>query len=113
ARYVGGTNPVELFVPNPFGLYGMHANVIEWCADVWDQSTYARLPARVVDPAGPKDGTLRVQRGGAWGDLDCNKRSASRRGIEPSERHAGCGFRVVMTGNPHRARTAPGSTGTQ
>ncbi len=41
--------PVGSFSANPFGLYDMHGNVIEWCADYWHRDYYNA----------PTDGTAR------------------------------------------------------
>jgi formylglycine-generating enzyme required for sulfatase activity len=59
------TNPVGEKKPNAWGLYDMHGNVFEWCADWWDWDYYGNSPTN--DPTGPTNGVLRVYRGGGWG----------------------------------------------
>ena len=62
--------------PNPWGIYDMHGNVLEWCLDAYSP-TYADLPTR--DPwrrASQRFG--RVVRGGSWYDSPEYCRSAAR-----------------------------------
>ena len=61
------TAPVGQFKPNAFGLYDMHGNAWQWCADWFGVDYYRKSP--VDDPKGPDGGNARVARGGSW--LDC------------------------------------------
>ncbi len=81
---------------NPFGLYDMHGNVCEWCADRYVEDYYSKSP--VDDPMGPDSGQLRVLRGGSWGDRHPNRfRCAFRVMFLPGFRLDRYGFRLART----------------
>jgi formylglycine-generating enzyme required for sulfatase activity len=82
----GTTQPVGKKLPNPWGLYDMHGNVVEWVLDQYQSDFYPSLSASAtgapVSNPFNKPVTLypRVVRGGSWDDDAPALRSACRRG---------------------------------
>lgn len=72
----GKTHSVGQLKPNAFGLYDMHGNVAEKCADWFAADDYVRSPSS--DPVGPMEGLLPVVRGGSWNHTALDCRSARR-----------------------------------
>jgi len=94
-EYRKRTVSVDSFEPNLWGLYQVHGNVWEWCEDCWN-SSYRGAP----DDGSPwtkGDMSSRVLRGGSWGSIPQNLRSADRYNFQPDLRNYIVGFRVART----------------
>jgi formylglycine-generating enzyme len=86
------TQPVGSHPPNTFGLYDMHGNVFEWCADWY--GLYPSTPQ--TNPTGATSSPGRVYRGGSWSFIAKFCRSAYRCGSLPENYENYLGFRVVF-----------------
>jgi formylglycine-generating enzyme required for sulfatase activity len=92
-QYQEQTTDVNSFSPNAFGLYDMHGNLCEWCADGWHDS---------YEDA-PDDGSvwltetesLRLMRNGSWSHKPSFCRSAHRTRNSMDYRSNCLGFRIV------------------
>jgi formylglycine-generating enzyme required for sulfatase activity len=85
---------VGSYPANAFGLFDMHGNVAEWCADRFAQDYYARSERK--DPSGPRGRGPRVVRGGSWLSRPSDCRSAGRSMRPQGGNGAQVGFRVVL-----------------
>lgn len=74
----GSTHPVAQKEPNAWGLFDMHGNVWEWCADLWR--------------SGDSD---RVSRGGCWLNYAGDCTAGYRRCDDPDYRSSYLGFRLA------------------
>ena len=86
-------HPVGQKEANTWGLYDMHGNVLEWCAD-WYHDSYNGAPTDGSAWLSPS-GSRRVLRGGRWGSVPFGCRSARRSGDPPDYRGDARGFRLV------------------
>jgi formylglycine-generating enzyme required for sulfatase activity len=111
------THPVGQKKPNAWGLYEMHGNVWQWCADWFDADYYKQSP--LPDPIGPPGGVFRVLRGSSWHCEPVFCRSAFRQPRPPLHRSHSRGFRVVCeiaatpAGVAAAAPAKPGATAPQ
>ena len=85
-EYRKRTVSARSFEANPWGLYQVHGNVLEWCEDLWHDS-YADKPESLKMTGGAwtaGDSGPRVLRGGSWGDFP--RSSGPPRGLPQRQR---------------------------
>jgi len=87
--------PVGWLLPNDFGLYDMHGNVLEWCQDHWHESYSGNPPTDGSAWESPTS-SERVLRGGNWWSYPMWCRSSSRTKTSQGTRYGGAhGLRLV------------------
>ena len=89
------THPVGQKKANAWGLYDMHGNVWEWCAD-WCGKYSTN---RETDPTGTAREGCPVTRGGAWIVSAADCRSSYRNFNRPDRRSIYFGFRLALDPN--------------
>ncbi|NMG18798.1 formylglycine-generating enzyme family protein [Brasilonema bromeliae SPC951] len=93
------TTEVETFPANAYGLFDMHGNIWEWCADHFHEN-YKRALRNETAWLSSDENARRVIRGGSWYSSPKFCRSANRTPLPPHERGdpsgiEGTGFRIV------------------
>ena len=91
------TASVGSYLPNAWGLYDMHGNVLEWCMD-----RYGKYDDDALDPVGSDSGIYRVARGGCWDSPALLCRSSNRSKYVPALRDFYLGFRLVCSSRDKR-----------
>jgi formylglycine-generating enzyme required for sulfatase activity/uncharacterized caspase-like protein len=90
----GQTTDVGSFPANSFGLYDMHGNVLEWCADHWHDD-YNGAPTDGSAWLSNNVDQYRLLRGGSWSSSPEHCRSAARGRVNPEDDIDPIGIRVV------------------
>ena len=95
---------------NPWGLYDMQGNTIEWCLDVWRPDYRGAAldgGARVSDPTIPRAAWRYVLRGGGWASPADHLRHGRRDRGMASFASPATGFRIVLS-TSSRSAAIPG-----
>ena len=85
---------------SPYGIMDLAGNVAEWVSD-WYRSDYylvlenqSRAEA-ILNPSGPRNGIIKVARGGSWDTVPFFLRTMHRQDFEPNAARLDVGFRCA------------------
>jgi len=101
---IGTTTPVGKYSPAGDSFYGaadMAGNVLEWCADWYDENYYKNLALSADEaspdknPTEPDSRQARSLRGGSWFNYQFGARCAFRNWTYPDDRYGYVGFRCA------------------
>ena len=76
------------------GIYDLFGNMKEWCYDWYDMHYYSYSKKR--NPLGPKNGQMKVIRGGSWENYLHSISITNRGALGPDNNNITVGFRVVI-----------------
>ena len=79
---------------SPYGVHDLAGNLYEWVADWYDEAIYT--PNSTIDPLGPAEGTVKVQRGGSYLNNPYRLRASFRTKSDPTEHAPNVGFRCAQ-----------------
>ena len=98
-EYRKQTTPVGELTENKFGLFDMHGNVGEWCADTYAKDAYSKHERKnpICVEAGESS---HVIRGGSWNSFESSVRSAARSRNKSSYCDCTIGARLLRTIKP-------------
>jgi formylglycine-generating enzyme required for sulfatase activity len=92
-----GTEPVGISTSaSPYGCFDMGTNVFEWTRSRWASYPYPDNPGERESLSTVKD-ELRVLRGSTLSEDPSKRRAAARHRLQPDERRAVVGFRLVVS----------------
>ncbi len=95
------TVDVGSYIPNAFGLFDMHGNLVEWCQDGFHENyrgaPQTGWPAWESEHRGFSNNSRRIRRGGSWNQGAELCRSARRSKLRQRVRHITSGLRPAAS----------------
>ena len=95
----GQLHEVGLLRPNPFGLYDVDGNALEWIQDAFDPESYSRhMTFPAVNPTGAPISDFQQMTRGSYCLTSAKDTWGARRSwLNAEDRYSTVGFRVVLT----------------